>query len=161
MAKSNKGPVKKFDFPVQVEVRPAKFTPLAVLRYVDPDKLNRGSHNIEIGYSEGGCCRNSVYAVIKNGMVSAIEVEPCKDKPEIRSKEFRALVAQAFKAVGGGQDKWKPMPVRQFFSSTNILQEIGGRFLCIVIDSGGRLYSCCLIRGNWPFCIPLEDEIIR
>jgi hypothetical protein len=42
-----------------------------------------------------------------------------------------------------------------------VLLEIGGRFFCIVISWGGRLYSCCLIRGSWPYCIPYEDEIIR
>lgn len=161
MTKSTEGPVKTFDFPCRVEVRRARFIPLAVLRYVDPDKLSRGAHKVEVGYSEGGCCRSSVYALIRNGVVTGIEVEPCKERRKIRSKEFLALVARAFKVIGAGRDKWKPIPVKEFFSPGVILMEIGGRSWCIVIKWGGRKYSCCLISGPGPHCIPWEDEIIR
>ena len=147
MAFSKKKLLAAFDFPFRVEVRAAEFRPLGLIRHLDLKKLRRGSHRIEIGFSEGRCCRNPVYALIRNGMVTGIEVEHCKESKKVESKQIWALVSRAYKELGRGPGKkWKPVPVEQFLASP----ESAAR---IVISWGNWCIQVCWTNGNLMTCV--------
>ena len=134
----------EFTVPVKVQVRHPEFVPLATLASLDVDRLSRGSHKIEIGFMEGGCCRNLVRAVIRGGMVVGIEVEPCEEtRGGKASPEVMKLFEQARRRlkVGG---KWKPFPVSYLASrqrQRDLVIIIGGG--CIFICIFDFCFMCC------------------
>ena len=144
MAKSPKKPpvLAKFSVPMKVEIRQPEFEPLASLAALDLKRLQEGNHKIEIGFIKGGCCRKLVRAVIKDGMVTGCEVEPCKGsgKAGKAPPELLAVFAKARKKVAGGK-KWKPIPVSQLVSSNAKMLDL------IIIVGGGCIYMCI-----WDFC---------
>src|SRR3954468_6996896 len=81
MAKTSKPapPLATFRVPMKVEIRQPEFERLASLSALDVKRLSKGNHKVEIGFLSGGCCRNLVRAVIRNGMVIGFETEACKE----------------------------------------------------------------------------------
>ncbi len=148
MTRKSSGPlVKAFDFPFRVEAKVTEFRPLEGLRQLDLEKLVKGDHRVEIGFGEGGCCRKVVRAVVKNGMVTRIEVEPCKESKQVSSKEVRALAARVHKALGRDpKARWKAVPVQQFFSSSASVARL-------VISWGGWCVQGCWTVGNVMHCL--------
>lgn len=135
MAKSSKSPpiLAAFKFATKVEVRQPEFEPLTSLSALDLGRLSKGNHKIEIGFVNG-CCRKLVRAVIKNGMVTGCEIEPCKDSGKPIPRELLALFAQAQKKINAGK-KWKPIPVRELVNSTAKMQSL-------IIIGGGCIFIC-------------------
>ena len=80
--------VAKFKHPMSVEIIVPAFVPLAAASALDVQKLSKGSHAIEVGYLEGGCCPKLVRAVMRNGMVTRLDVDACE--------EFRAAIAEGY-----------------------------------------------------------------
>src|SRR5690242_10372026 len=101
----------EYPYPVKVEVRAAEFEQYSSLRYLDMSKLSKGNHKIEVGLVKGGCCGLRAFAVVRAGMVVAVEVEPCPESKKPLSKNDRALVAAAYKKIGGRPPKWVPASV--------------------------------------------------
>jgi hypothetical protein len=108
--------VAKFKHPMTVEIIVPSFVPLAAASTLDVQKLSKGSHTIEVGFLEGGCCPKMVRAVIRNGMVTRLDVAPCEDSeqllPKEMSRDIAAIVAKAKKLAV--KNPWKPVPVREF-----------------------------------------------
>jgi hypothetical protein len=129
--------------PMKVQIRQPEFEPLASLKALDVKRLSRGNHKIEIGFVKGGCCRNLVRAVIKDGMVTGCEIEPCKDsgKAGQAPPELLAVLAKARKKIAGGK-KWKPIAVSQLVRSNARMLDL------IIIVGGGCIFICI-----WHFCI--------
>jgi hypothetical protein len=75
-------PLVRFEYPVTVEARQPRFEPLASLQFLDLEQLSSGAHELEIGSFQGGCCRQMVRAIIREGMVTDIDVEQCKGGEE-------------------------------------------------------------------------------
>jgi len=143
-----------FTIPVKVEIRRPKFKPLASLAALDVKRFDKGSHKIEVGFVMGGCCPQLVRAVIRNGMVTGFEVEPCKGaikRPP--PPELLALIKQARTRVQRGTSGWKPVPVAEFVRTSPttlgliIIVELG----CFMICCFGYCLMCC----DFPrfFCI--------
>jgi len=142
-AKKDK-PLAAFDYPMRIEVRKAKFRPLASVAALDLSRLRKGRHKIEIGFAEGGCCDRLVTAVIKNGMVAGIEFEGCGNSEKRADPGTLALVAAARQAIGvPTPSPWQPVSVAEFFRSAP--------------GMGGIVISC----GDWciQICIRLEHEM--
>src|SRR3954470_4285417 len=85
--------VARFKHPMTVEIIVPAFVPLAAASSLDVQKLSRGSHTIEIGFLEGGCCPKLVRAVIRNGVVSRLDVEPCEDSERVMPREMSRDIA--------------------------------------------------------------------
>jgi hypothetical protein len=145
--------LKTFKYPVPVEVREPVFEPLASVAMLDLSRLSKGSHKIEIGVAKGGCCQRSVYAVIKNAVVTNVEFDVCAgcDKPV--SKELLALIEAARREIRRpAPSKWRPIPVAEFFKSSARMSDIviswGNWCIQICITWGGAMhcYYCCA----WP-----------
>ena len=144
MAKSSRkraAALAAFTVPMRVEIRQPEFEPLATLAALDVERLSRGNHKIEIGFIKGGCCRHLVRAVIKRGMVTGCEIEPCEESEGMSvPPELVKLLAQARKRVQGGRT-WQPIPVGQFITSSARMRDL------IIIIGGGCIYVCI-----WDFC---------
>jgi hypothetical protein len=130
-----------FTVPMKVEVRQPEFEPLSTLAALDVERLSRGNHKIEIGFIKGGCCRNLVRAVIKSGMVTGCEIEPCEESERMSvPPQLMKLLQQARKKVQRGRT-WQPIPVAQLISSSARMLDL------IIIIGGGCIYICI-----WDFC---------
>ncbi len=144
MAKSPKQMkvLASFKVPMRVEIRAPEFEPLSSLSALDTKRLSRGDHRIEIGFLKGGCCRNLVRAVVKNGMVIGCEIEPCGEtSARPPPPELRSVLAKARKKVAGGRE-WKPVPVEELIRSSARMMDL------IVIVGGGCFFICI-----WNFCL--------
>jgi hypothetical protein len=130
----------EYPYPLKVEVRAAEFEPYSSLPYLDVSKLSKGNHKIEVGLVKGGCCGLRAFAIVKAGMVVAVEVEPCPESKKPLSKNDRALVAAAYKKIGGRPPKWVPVSVEDFFGkpavSKRLRISIGGGCISITWGDG-------------------------
>jgi hypothetical protein len=115
----------EYRYPLKVEVRAAKFEPYSSLPYLDASQLSKGNHKIEVGLVKGGCCGLRAFAIVKAGMVVAVEVEPCPDSKKPLSKNDSALVAAAYKKIGGRPPKWVPVSVEDFFRKPAVSKRLG------------------------------------
>ena len=153
--------VAKFKHPMTVEIIVPAFVPLAAASSLDVQKLSKGSHTIEIGFLEGGCCPKLVRAVIRNGVVSRLDVESCEDServmPREMSRDIAAIVSKAQKLAT--KYPWKPVPVKEFVGS--IAQQTGSYppragwgAGCFYICLGYYCIFCCY--WNLPFFCWIE-----
>ena len=151
-------PLAAFDYPVRVEVRKVKFRPHASVALLDLARLQKGSHKIDVGFAEGGCCAHLVTAVVKNGMVTDIEIEGCKRTGKTNSKQTLALVEAARRAINVTRSSpWQPVPVAEFFASASQMSKIiiswGDWCITICWDFGAiHCLTCCL----WPIGCDLD-----
>jgi hypothetical protein len=146
-----------FKHPVTVEAIVPTFVPLASLATQDVQKLSKGRHKIEIGFIEGGYCPKMVHAVIRNGMVTSLEVDPCEHSirvlPKEMSKEISEVFAEARRRVE--QVPWEPVPVAELIDSmareSSYPTRIGWGAGCIYICVWHYCLFCC-VRGNQVIC---------
>jgi hypothetical protein len=131
-----------FKVPMKVEIRAPEFEPLSSLSLLDTGRLSRGSHKIEIGFVKAGGCRSLVHAVIRGGLVTGCEIEPCKgtgSRPP--PAEFRRALEKARKKILAGKE-WKPIPIAEFVRSAARLGSL------IIIVGGGCIFICI-----WNHCL--------
>ena len=160
--------VATFKHPVTVKVIVPTFVPLASLTTQDVQKLSKGRHKIEIGFMEGGCCPKLVHAVIRNGMVTGIEVEPCEKServlPKEMSKEMSKVFAEARRRIE--QNPWQPVPVAELIDNVAMAT---GRYPTRIGWGAGCIYVCiwhyclfCCLRGNRIVCWiePRKPDVI-
>ena len=125
--------------PMRVEVRKPDFQPLSSLRSLDLTRLSKGNHKVEIGFMDTGGCRNLVRAVIRNGIVTGCEVEPCKHSDTPAPPEVLSVFAKARTKVK--VPKWKPIPVARLLGvetgNPNPLPD------CFMVCWKGVCYVCC------------------
>jgi hypothetical protein len=139
--------VAKFKHPMTVEIIVPSFVPLAAASTLDVQKLSKGSHTIEVGFLEGGCCPKMVRAVIRNGMVTRLDVAPCEDSeqllPKEMSRDIAAIVAKAKKLAV--KNPWKPVPVREFVGN---IARLNDSYPPRAGTGAGCFYICV-----WHYCI--------
>ena len=137
-----------FKHPITVEVRTLEFKPLASLDFLDVDRLSKGSHKIEIGVVKGGCCSKLVRATIRKGMVTGIEVEPCKDTKRASPELFRLLKEAHPRIAPKAGTKFQPVPVGEFLGSAAVRAiDVD---LCITICIFGICGKCCFYSNQGP-----------
>jgi hypothetical protein len=157
MARSSKQSSRSFTLnqQVKVEITPAKFKTFASTRHLDANGLQRAAHQrIEVGYFESGCCRRLVHAVVKNGMVTKVELEPCpvgvRPTPEM-SKLIQTAISKL--GVRPSNSKQLPVPVQEFLADAeDLIIHVWG---CIQICIFGYCLFCCYDIGAgqpWGFC---------
>ncbi len=128
---------------VPIEVTPLPFTPLEAVQSFDLGALARAkSARIEVGHYETGCCRRVVYAVIRKGMVTKFELEPCKDPVKL-TPEWKGVLRDVHKALraGGGKVEKFPIPVQQLPSAVMRLKYT--IWVCVKICWFGYCLTCC------------------
>lgn len=115
----------KFDIRVKVEVSLPEFQPLASTRALDLKRLSKGNHKVEVGFLKGGCCPKMVRAVIRHGMVTALEMEPCKETKKA-SSDLTAVLKEAQRRIQPKGGKWQPVAVGEFMSDSGRFITTGG-----------------------------------
>ena len=145
MARSNQGKlVTTFRYPIRVDVRQPKFEWSASLAYIDVAKLARAARaEFEVGHFEAGCCRKTVLAVVRRGLVTALHVEACTEcKPVRLTPELQAMLKVARRRTGRRRDgPFRHMPVAQFMS----------RVAYTIIE--GTCSESCFTIGGYGFCV--------
>jgi hypothetical protein len=145
---------------VPIEVTPIPFRPLGLVHSLDLDALARvKSARIEIGHFETGCCRRVVHAVIRKGMVTKFELEPCNE-PVHLSPEMQRIVRDAHRALHArspGGPKF-PLPVQELSAAI-------GRFkysiwVCVRICCFGYCLTCCF-DTTWVSSIWVKCSVAR
>lgn len=134
----------KLNLPATVTVRPGEFHYLKTLESLDQTKLCKGKHTIEVGYLQAPCCKKLVKAVVREGMITKFEVEPCKGGV-LPSAELRKLMTVALKKYRTGVAPPRPIPIARFIAQEI---EVGGLFPCIwiiVLPEHGFVFGCCLV----------------
>jgi hypothetical protein len=142
--------VLRFRQPVDVELFRPRLKLLPSFRYLDVDALSRAARaDVPIAELEGGCCGHTVLAEVRRGKVVGIRIEPCDDEQGAPlSREYRKLVAQAFKRVTKPRRSARklPMPVRTFFGSTAVAMQTSiDVMVCVRICILGFCTTCCRV----------------
>ncbi len=128
---------------VKVTVREAPFRTFQALRSLDVQRLEQAARaQFEVGWFESGCGQRIVHAVVEQGRVTRLELEPCSDVVRL-SPELKSLVQAARKALkpGRGGGLRKPVALKSFLSNAQGLTiEVFG---CFTICVFGYCLSCC------------------
>lgn len=129
----------KFEYPITIEVHPVQFELASSLALLDPTRLSRGNHKIEVGWVKGGCCRKVVRAVIRKGMVAAVEVERCAEMRPV-TPEIAGVLREARRRTNGGNGKFEPIPISDFLEAP---EQVAEERFCVTICAFGWCYQCC------------------
>jgi len=136
-------PFLTFKHTVDMQVHLPEFEPLDSLKFLDYRRFEKGTHKVEVGFLLGGCCRKLVRAIVTKGMVTAFEVEPCKEsKPA--SPAMTAILKQAHQRILAQAGKWQPVRLSDFakVSAIDLLAEAGCFTVCD--ESAIFCYTCCV-----------------
>jgi len=138
---------------VEVRVSEVPFKPFDSLRHLDIERLRRAARaRFEVGTFESGCCRRVAYAVVRKGMVTKLEFEPCQKTLRV-TPELERVVRAAWKELAARRSATTslPIPVSKFLA-----KPVGPRFsawFCLKICCFGHCIMCCFhipgIRGKW------------
>jgi hypothetical protein len=140
-----------FEYPVQIEVRRAEFELLASVPYLDLDKLARSARaEIELGYYKtDSSCRHFIRAIVEEGMVTELLVEPCSaEETEPASPELVRLFNIARENVSSpeGEPFRPPVPVSDFMP--NAVAMSIRIIVCIEICMFQFCYTCCSVPNS-------------
>lgn len=147
---------------IPVEIVEPSFEVFKSVADLDVAKLERArSATVELGLLKSGCCQQVVRAVVTRGMVTGIELEPCR-KDEAGGKPPADLV-EAVKAAAKIARKvrrpgtWRPVPVARLAQSASALIE---SITCYRFCIWGHCITCCTTVSNQIVCT-LGDVIIH
>ena len=89
--------VRKLSVDAQVEVSRVPFMPSRALRYLDVNRLARAkSAVIELGRFESECCDRVMRAEVRRGLVTRIDIDPCRDSGKgLPAAEMAKLLKRA------------------------------------------------------------------
>ena len=139
---------------VAVEVTEAPFHTFDSVRQLDVARLSRAAKaRFEVGYFETECCRQAVHAIVKKGMVTELELEPCKSPVRMTPELEKLLKAGAKKLASGRRGSSPlPVPVSEFLADpVGLTIQIKG---CIKICIFGYCVWCCFTSSPrwWSRC---------
>jgi hypothetical protein len=134
-----------FEYPAQIEVRQPEFELLGSVPYLDLARLARATRaEIELGYYKIESCRHFVRAIVEEGMVTDLVVEPCSDDElQPASAELVRLfnVARQHVTPPESEPFQPPVPVADFMPNAAAM---GLRWMvCIEICMFGTCFHCC------------------
>ena len=162
MAKTRKAAEDSFTlrYTTELNVSIPQFHLLSSVRYLDAEALSHVSKaKIEVGFFKTPCCERQVRAVIEQGMVTRLELEPCSDLTPA-SPDLVAFATNALKrARRSARGKWKPVPVKEFLAKP---QEINERETnCIEFTIFGRTIFCCQTGDGPVSCVRIEPIVLH
>ena len=142
--KTDSRPLLTFKHAVQVEVRPVDFQLFAAVKHLDVAKLSKSARaKIELGFFETDCCRRVVRALVQQGMVVGLELEPCKDKAgKPPTADEQALIQAAIKRVRARRSRpFRPVELTRFLGNAVglTIETITCTRICIF----GICFVCC------------------
>jgi len=162
----------EFTYERTLKLRPPKFALSKNIQYLDPLKLSKGSHTIELGKFEDCGCDCTVGATIKRGMITGIKYPKCKHTQAIPRRAAEAMVAARKKLTKKARRKWQNIPVHDIINNTVAREACTGTIIgdgdcfmiCYDTPKGEICFICCgadklLPHQGW--CIgPSEPAIL-
>ena len=132
----------EFTYERTLKARLPKFALSKNIQYLDPLKLSKGSHTIELGKFEDCGCDCVVNATVKKGMITGIKYRKCKHTQPVPLKAAKAMAAARKKLTKNAQRKWQDIPVHDIINNTAV-----ARLNDTIIDQG----DCIMICWELPF----------
>jgi hypothetical protein len=142
-----------FMHPIEVRARQLPVKYLASVRNLDVQKLARAKRaEIELGFVKTSCCQHVVRAIIRNGTVTEVRIDPrsSKKSPALPPGVERILEVTRKKLAAKRQQGGRfPMPVKKFFA--DLSGQTGVTVItCYRICLWGVCIDCCQQpTGNW------------
>ena len=147
----------EFTYERTLKLRRLKFALSKNIQYLDPVKLSKGSHTIELGKFEDCGCDCTVGATIKNGMITGIKYPRCKNAHPIPPKLHKAMVAARKKLRKNARQKWQDIPVHELISKAacpgntpTIITDGDCFMLCWDLPWGEQCVICCYLDDLLP-----------
>src|SRR5271168_280718 len=150
-AKRRESPVT-FKHSVEIEVRRPRLEAFGSLHQLDMEKIAQADRAvIELGYLKSECCQQLVKAIIRKGMVTELQIEPCAAADRVKPPlAMRKLLEAALKRAARGNPRPPkfPLPVavlmKELISVTTIT--------CVQICFFGWCIACCQTPANDWIC---------
>jgi hypothetical protein len=153
----------EFTYERKLTMRRPEFHLFKSVQYLDPAKLSKGTHTIELGKFEHCGCDCTVGAKVNNGMIKGIEYPRCEHARPIPAKVAEKMKA-AHKKLTGAQPKWRDIPVQDLVDGKAVAAMITIIVTdgCIMICWGEpeRCVICCLDSGG-PWCIGPSEPVLQ
>ncbi len=147
----------EFTYERKLTIRRPKFQIFKSIQYLDPAKLSKGTHTIELGKFEHCGCDCTVTAKIRNGIIKGIEHPKCENARPIPAKVAKQMKA-AHEKLTGAQPEWRDIPVQELVDGkavatiNSIIVDDGCLMICWGDPGAERCVICCLDNGG-PWCI--------
>ena len=125
-------------------VRRPKFSLFKNVEYLDPAKLGKGSHKIELGKYEGGGCDCAVFGKVKDGMLVGVEHPRCEHAVDIPPGLKKKLDAAGRELAGLEPSTWEDISVADLTSS----RAARARIIVTVGTDGDGCYWVCIDPGD-------------
>jgi len=140
----------KIKHEIELDVQPLEFHFFNAARHLNAHHFAAVEHaRIEIGHFKSDCCQRMVYAVVKKGVVTDLEMDPCTNGIKV-SNELAEVVRSFSRKVdrdsGGAR---LPMPLDRFVEIAPQLVVVV--WTCIRICAFGYCVTCCQ-QGDWVSC---------
>ncbi len=136
----------RFTHPVEVRVRQLPIKYFSSLRNLDITKLAAAKRaEVELGLIKTSCCEQIVRAMVRDGKVTGVVVEPCtpKKKAPPLPADLKRLVESAHKKIGRAKELMRfPLPVKTFMAQAQSQRGITV-ITCVEICLFNWCVSCC------------------
>jgi hypothetical protein len=113
-----------FKHPVEIRARQLPIKYFTSVQNLDVHKLSRAKRaEIELGLVKTSCCEQIVRAIVRNGMVTEVRVDPCSSKKSGRvSSEVKGMLDAARKKFGGTRQPPLrfPIPVSKMLAEDSL-----------------------------------------
>ena len=155
-----------FTYERTLKVRLPKFVLSKNIPYLDPLKLSKGSHTIELGKFDGACdC--AVTGKVKNGVITGISHARCKDARPVPPKVAEKMKSAHKKLTKDAPQKWENIPIQDLGDNkvlarmTDIITS-GGCFMVCWDEGQGEVCVICCFEPKSHWCIgPSEPAVFR
>lgn len=156
----------QFTYERTLKLRRPKFRLSPSIEYLDPAKLSKGSHTLELGKFEGCGCDCAVIAKVKNGLVTGFNYPKCKNTRPIPPQVARKILAARKKLMKNAPSKWEDIPVGDIVSGTAVarLTTVIREGECIMVcwDEGqGEKCVICCFKEKSHHCMDQEPLLVR
>lgn len=156
----------QFTFERTFRIRLPEFKLSKNIQYLDPLKLSKGSHTIELGKFKGCACDCTVTATINKGMITGIKYPRCKNGRDIPVKVAEKLRAAHNKLTKKVPRTWRDIPVQDLNNSKAMALIIdiivsGDCFMiCWDVGLGEQCVICCADPLR-PWCIGPSEPVLQ
>jgi len=157
--------VIQFTYKRSLTMRLPKFRLFKNIRYLDPIRLSKGSHTIELGRFDGCECDCTVKAEIKDGMITRIKHERCKNARPIPAELAKKMKAAHSELTKNSKREWEDIPVKAVIRGSSWARLIdiiidGNCFMICWDDGRGEQCIMCCLEPNRSWCIgPSEPAL--
>lgn len=156
----------EFTYERTLKIRIPKFRMSQNIQYLDPLKLSKGSHTMELGKFDGCGCDCTVSAKINKGMITGIRHARCKNARPIPAKVAEKMRAAHKRLTKNVQRKWENIPVQDIVNNTALARMtdiiVSGDCFMVCWDEGlGEECVICCFEPKRHWCIGPSEPVLQ